>query len=475
MQFTSLLALAASISSVAAQYKGFNYGSTFTDGSAKQLADFTAEFNAAKMLPGTSGFTSARLYTMIQAGTTNTPIAAIQAAIDTDTSLLLGLWASGGQTGLTNEIAALKAAITQYGTAFTSRVVGISVGSEDLYRVSVIGIASMAGIGAGPDVVVNFINQVKSAISGTALSGAKITHVDTFNSWTNGTNAAVIDAVDFLSMDAYPYFQLQMANSIDNGASLFKTAYQETVAVSKGKDVWITETGWPVSGPVSGAAIANTANAKTFWDQVGCNFAFGKINTYWYILQDAQPTTPSPSFGLVGAGPVSGTPLYDLTCPLVSASSSPASSAAASATVDAQRNVLVGASSSAPVSSPARTSSSAAVVAPVAVIPTPSSSPSSTLSSSSPSFSTSSSTSAGRQALSTASQVVSSSATSLRAATTLAAGTTTNAASAQTTSSNVLPASSSPVSALPPSRSESSLIGSSLALVFLIAGIAAVL
>lgn len=52
-----------------AQIQGFNYGSTQTDGSIKDQAAFTAEFNAAKALVGTSGFTSARLYTMIQGGT----------------------------------------------------------------------------------------------------------------------------------------------------------------------------------------------------------------------------------------------------------------------------------------------------------------------------------------------------------------------------------------------------------------------
>lgn len=61
--FLSIVALPSFVS--ATVYKGFNYGSTFTDGSAKTQTDFEDEFNAAKNLVGTSGFTSARLYTMI--------------------------------------------------------------------------------------------------------------------------------------------------------------------------------------------------------------------------------------------------------------------------------------------------------------------------------------------------------------------------------------------------------------------------
>lgn len=52
-----LIAFAAGISSAAAVYQGFNYGSS---------TDFATEFALAKNLVGTSGdFASARLYTMI--------------------------------------------------------------------------------------------------------------------------------------------------------------------------------------------------------------------------------------------------------------------------------------------------------------------------------------------------------------------------------------------------------------------------
>jgi len=73
MQLSTLLAWAAAVATAQASYIGFNYGSTFTDGSAKVQSDFEDEFNRAKSLAGTNGeFTSARLYTMIQAGTTDT-------------------------------------------------------------------------------------------------------------------------------------------------------------------------------------------------------------------------------------------------------------------------------------------------------------------------------------------------------------------------------------------------------------------
>jgi glucan endo-1,3-beta-D-glucosidase len=74
---------------------------------------------------------------------------------------LLGLWGSGGDAVFSNELAALKTAISTYGSSFGSTVVGISVGSEDLYRISPTGIINMSGVGAGPDVIANYIKQVK--------------------------------------------------------------------------------------------------------------------------------------------------------------------------------------------------------------------------------------------------------------------------------------------------------------------------
>lgn len=247
---SSLLALATAMGAASAQvYQGFNYGSVFTDGSAITQPDYENEFSTAQRLVGTSGFTSARLFTMIQAGTSDTPTHAIPAAITTKTSLLLGLFLNSDQAVFDNELAALRSAISTYGQDFIDLVAGISVGSEDLYRISPIGIENNSGAGIEPAEVADYIGQVRSLIAGTAASGKVVGHVDTWTAWVNSSNDAVISACDFIGMDAYPYFQNTMSNSIDSGEALFFDAYNSTVAVAGGKPVWVTETGWPVSGP----------------------------------------------------------------------------------------------------------------------------------------------------------------------------------------------------------------------------------
>jgi len=313
---STLFAATALVSSANAAIKGFNYGAQFNNNQAKQQVDFEYEFNAAKNLPGTNGWTSARLYTMIQHGTQNTIISAIEAAINTKTTLLLGMWCSAGQNVVNNEIAALKAAIAKYGTAFTDLVVGISVGSEDLYRVTPTGIENKSGPGAQPQELVKYIQQTRDAIKGTPLQGKPIGHVDTWTVFVNASNNAVIDAVDFIGMDAYPYFQTTMNNDVGSGSQLFFDAYHQTVAAAKGKPVWVAETAWPVTGQTLNKGVASASNAKIYWDDVTCQLIKDNVNLYYYILQDVQYGNPVPSFGIKPTGDLMQvSPLFDLSCP----------------------------------------------------------------------------------------------------------------------------------------------------------------
>lgn len=67
MRTSSLVSLAGALSTTYAQvYQGFNYGSIFTNEVPVTRQDFEDRFNTARQLQGTSGFTSARLFTMIQ-------------------------------------------------------------------------------------------------------------------------------------------------------------------------------------------------------------------------------------------------------------------------------------------------------------------------------------------------------------------------------------------------------------------------
>lgn len=305
-------ALVASASAASKAYLGFNTGSTDNSGAAKVKADFVKEFTNAQGLEGAPGtFDSVRLYTNIQGGTTTDPIQAFDAAVATNTSLLLGVWASG-TTSIDNELTALQAGLDNLGDDLANLIIGISIGSEDLYRAGATGVANEAGVGAGPDVIVSFINDFKTKFKGTSLANVPVGHVDTWDAWTNGSNSAVIDAVDWLGVDEYPYYQTGDDNTIENAPALFSSAYDAVVGVAGSKEVWVTETGWPYTGIVWDQAVCSVANAKLYWDNVGCAKLFNKVPTFWYNFVEDNPANKQ-SFAI--SDNLSTTPRFNLTCP----------------------------------------------------------------------------------------------------------------------------------------------------------------
>lgn len=325
MRLATAATLAASVSGVLAQqgYLGFNSGATKDDKSVKKQADFEKEFQTQQKLQHSPGlFNSVRLYTNIQPSTTDTPIEAFAAAMATNTSLLLGMWCSG-TTSITNELSALSKAISQHGKNFTDLVVGISVGSEDLYRDSADGVKNKAGVGQPGATIISFIKATRKALEGTALAKTPVGHVDTWTAWVNSSNKDVIDEVDFVGADIYPYYEdgknVNMTNEIGNALPIWEFALNATEKAAGSKPVWITETGWPSTGPTWNQAVPSEANAKTYWDQIGCSL-FGRTNTWWYILRDSNPDNKM-KFGLDPE--LDAKPRFNLTCP--ASSGAPAS------------------------------------------------------------------------------------------------------------------------------------------------------
>lgn len=315
MRYSSNLVAAGTLvaaASAANNYLGFNSGATLATREAKFKADFKAEFETAQGLKNAPGtFNAVRLYTNIQAYSETDPIEAFEAAIETETYILLGIWASG-TSSISKELTALKNGLDKYGDDLAKLVIGISIGSEDLYRAGETGVLNEAGVGAGPDAIVKFIKDYKKAFADTALAKVPVGHVDTWDAWTNSSNSAVVDAVDFLGVDEYPYYESGKGNAIENSGYLFDRAYNATLAAAGGKPVWVTETGWPYVGETWDEAVPSIDNAEYYWQEIGCRKLFNKTPTFWYNLRDSNPDNKM-KFAITEK--LSKTPLFDLTCP----------------------------------------------------------------------------------------------------------------------------------------------------------------
>lgn len=330
---------------LATMHQGFNYGNSNSTGGCRTHDDYTRLFNLARSLPAPGqdvAFTSARLYTSIECGTEGSaaprPISAFQAAVDTNTTLLVGLWASSGQDGFTRELNTLVAALADpgYGAQLAALVVGVAVGSEDMFRADAIARGT-----CGPDVahcqagatageIAAYVQQARAALQGTALAGVAIGHVDTPAAWLLDGAAALVQQLDWVGHNSYPYWEASgQDNGIDTAGGRFDGALGITIGAAGSRPVWVTETGWPSSkcflfcllqmrlatcgrlkmivvgvltgdlgGPKSGNAEASPANAMKYWDEVGRQRLFGQRCTWWYILEDSNPDQSALSFAI---------------------------------------------------------------------------------------------------------------------------------------------------------------------------------
>ena len=288
MILSSLSSLLCLTSIAYAYFKGFNLAANLPSGECKTEKDWTQDFETLKSLPGL--FNSVRLYA---ASDCDTLANAVPAALAAGVTLLAGVWTED-EAHFNAELAALLASIRSNGTDW---LIGVSVGSEDLYRKD-----------ANPVRLAEQIESVKESLQSAGAGSIQVGHVDTWNAWVDPANNAVIIASDFVGTDQYPYFQNK---SIEDGYDVFwqsvKNVQNVVQAVKPNTAIWIAETGWPVSGETMGAAYPSRDNAQTFWNSVACS-AFGRMDTFWYILQDYRS---KPSFGLVDAD---FEPLFDLTC-----------------------------------------------------------------------------------------------------------------------------------------------------------------
>jgi glucan endo-1,3-beta-D-glucosidase len=276
-------------------HTGFNYGAFWKDGRAKTKADFTRLFNQAKNIKNNLvTFDSARLFTNVQQGTMDEPIAAFEAAIDTGTTLLLGIWWT---VNISHELKALDTALGLHKNKLADLVIGISIGNEDVHR----GDASIATIGGTVEKVRGHINNPTDYANLAMLKDKPIGYVDVLDKTLN-------DGVDFIGLNAYLYWA-------GNNIAQAKNDYLATIAKAKEKanekPLWLTELGWPFAGAASGQAEANVQNQEKFWNDVGCSL-FGKHNLWWFELEPDSGPAEKTDWGIFPEG--GGEIRFDASC-----------------------------------------------------------------------------------------------------------------------------------------------------------------
>lgn len=149
-----------------------------------------------------------------------------------------GAWLSKDKTANTRELNSL------INMAQNGQVDCAIVGSETLLRGDL-----------SADDLLGYINEFKNAVPNVPLTTA-----DVYAEFVE--NPKIISACDLIFANFYPYWEgVDLKNAI---VSLYSD-YQEIVEASQGKEVWISETGWPSAGNTIGSAVPSLANANYYF------------------------------------------------------------------------------------------------------------------------------------------------------------------------------------------------------------------
>lgn len=107
--------------------------------------------------------------------------------------------------------------------------------------------------------LIDYINQVKKAAKGSI----PVTTAATSNIWI--ACPALAKAVDVIGLNVYPFWA---ETEIDSALQDFQATYSAVKKKAGGKQIVITETGWPTDGGQNGDAVASLNNAQQYMDEI---------------------------------------------------------------------------------------------------------------------------------------------------------------------------------------------------------------
>ncbi|CEG75521.1 hypothetical protein RMATCC62417_10549 [Rhizopus microsporus] len=187
---------------------------------------------------------------------------ALQAANALGMNIYLGMWIDRPDT-FASEMQALTNIINS-GESL-SRVDAVIVGSEVLYRND-----------TDANTLAQYIQKVKALVK---PKGVSVTNADVYYKFP----PVVVEQLDFLMMNAFPYWEGVTA---DQGANTLMQHYQSVVSVAQGKPVRISETGWPTAGDNFGASVPSAENQRLYLSNVLCQTRQKNIDMIWFSALD---------------------------------------------------------------------------------------------------------------------------------------------------------------------------------------------
>lgn len=134
--------------------------------------------------------------------------------------------------------------------------------------------------------------QLLGYIARVRATGVDVSTADTWN--TLKSHPQIIAACDVVMANIYPFWE---GSHIDQAMSRFQNNYNQIKAVAGGKEVIISETGWPSAGGANGSAVPSPTNAARYFADFVAWANHNHVEYYYFEMFD-EPWKTEP--GLVG-------------------------------------------------------------------------------------------------------------------------------------------------------------------------------
>ena len=109
------------------------------------------------------------------------------------------------------------------------------------------------------EVLIGYINDVKSSLAAAGVN-IPVTTADVYGELL--AHPAVLEAVDVVLANYYPFWE---GSSVDTAVARVHRWHEQLVAAAGGKEVVVSETGWPSEGEALGDALPSPENAAFYF------------------------------------------------------------------------------------------------------------------------------------------------------------------------------------------------------------------
>ncbi len=124
--------------------------------------------------------------------------------------------------------------------------------------------------------IISYIERVKSAIPEIPVS-----YVDAYYQFVE--RPALIQACDVILVNCYPFWE---GTSIDQASTYLRQMYEVSQKVANGKQVIITETGWPSDGGDNNGAVPSEMNAMKYFIEASTWADQEKVPVFYFSSFD---------------------------------------------------------------------------------------------------------------------------------------------------------------------------------------------